>query len=115
MLVEPKVYFYLWSKYRPVILQLMSAAVREPQEYKLYAHEFRAASPKQKTGYAFTLEAFKGKALNNIRNSVLAQDLLQVLQQSGRASELMNEAAYELSLDKNFVLHVHRKEEAKSE
>lgn len=113
--MEPRNFFYLWSKYRPVILQLMSAAVNEPQQYKLYAHEFRAASPRQKTGYSFILEAFKGKAVNNIKDSALAKDLLQVLQQSGRASELMNEATYELSMDKDFVFHVNRKDSSKIE
>lgn len=104
-------YSYLWSKYRPVILHLMSAAANEPQQYKLYAHEFQALNPKQKGGYTFTLETFKGKAVNDIRKSPVAVDLLQILQQSRRALELMDEAPFELSLDKNFVLHVNRKEE----
>ena len=111
MLVEPKIYASLWNKYRPVILQLMSAAVNEPQHYKLFAHEFKALSQKEKIGYTFTLEASKGKAVNNIKSSAVAQDLLQVLQQSKRALELMSEATYALSMDKNFILHVNRKEE----
>jgi hypothetical protein len=106
-----KMYSYLWSKYRPVILKLMSAAANEPQEYRLYAHEFQALNPKQKGGYAFTLETFKGKAVNDIRKSPVALDLLQILQQSRRALELMDEAKFELSLDKNFILRVNRKEE----
>ena len=89
----------------------MSAAANEPQQYKLSAHEFKILNPKEKGGYSFTLEAFKGKAVNNIRTSAVAQDLLQVLQQSKRASELMNEATYELRMDKQFVLHVNRKSE----
>ena len=115
MLVEPKVYFSLWNKYRPVILQLMSASANEPQKYKLFAHEFRALSQKEKLSYSFTLEAAHGKALNNIKTSPVAQSLLQILQQSGRASQLMSEATYELSMDKHFVLHVSRKEPAAAE
>lgn len=112
MLVEnSRVYSYLWNKYRPVILQLMSASSSEPQEYKLFPHEFQSLNPRQKGGYAFTLEASRGKALNDIRKSPVALDLLQTLQQSRRAVELMEEATFELSLDKNFVLHVNRKEE----
>lgn len=105
------IYVYLWNKYRPVLLKLMIAAAIEPQDYRLYAHEFQSLNPRQKGGYAFTLEARGGKAINNIRKSPVAMDLLQVLQLSPRAVELMEEATYELSLDKNFILHVNRKEE----
>ena len=110
MLAESNPYSTLWNKYRPVILQLMSAAVENgPQHYKLFAHEFKAVGQKEKSGFSFVLEASQGKALNNIKTSTVAKNLLQVLQQSRRASELMNEAPYELSMDKQFVFHVTRK------
>lgn len=113
MLAESNPYSSLWNKYRPVILQLMSAAIEKgPQEYRLFAHEFKAIGVKEKAGFSFTLEASHGKALNNIRSSTVAKDLLQVLQQSRRATELMSEAPYELSLDRNFIFRVHRKEVA---
>jgi hypothetical protein len=104
-------YASLWSKYRPVILQLMLAAAKDPQQYKLSAHEFKAVGIKEKTGYSFALEVSRGKALNNIKSSNVAKDLLQVLQQSQKASQLMTESVYELSMDKQFVLHVTRKSE----
>lgn len=114
MLAESNPYSSLWNKYRPVILQLMSAAVENgPQQYKLFAHEFKAIGQKEKTGFSFILEASHGKALNNIKTSTVAKNLLQVLQQSKRASELMGEAPYELSMDKHFVLRVNRKEAVK--
>lgn len=103
------VYVALWNKYRPVILKLMMDATKEPQHYKLFPHEFKAASEKERGGYTFLLEAFNGKAMNNIKASAVATDLLQVLQQSKTAVQLMSEATYELSLDKQFVLHVNRK------
>lgn len=107
MLVEPKIYTSLWNKYRPVILHLMSAAANGPQQYKLFAYEFKAAGGKEKGGYAFQLEAANGKALNNIKNSAVAKDLLYVLQQSKTATQLMSKAIYELSMDKQFVFHVN--------
>lgn len=116
MLAESNPYSTLWNKYRPMILQLMSAAVENgPQHYKLFAHEFKAVGQKEKSGFSFVLEASNGRALNNIKTSTVAKNLLQVLQQSPRASELMNEAPYELSMDKQFVFHVTRKEVAKEE
>jgi hypothetical protein len=107
--VDYNPYSPLWNKYRPMIIKLMSAAAQQPQEYKLYGHEFKAMGQKVKSGYSFVLEAAKGKAVNNIKGSVVAHDLLQILQQSAKAMELMQEATYELSLDKNFVFKVSRK------
>ena len=110
MLAESNPYSSLWNKYRPVILQLMSAAVENgPQQYKLFSHEFKAIGQKEKTGFSFTLEASNGRALNNIKSSTVAKNLLQVLQQSKRATELLSEAPYELSMDKNFMLRINRK------
>ena len=116
MLAESNPYSTLWNKYRPVILQLMSAAIENgPQHYKLFAHEFKAVGQKEKSGFSFVLEASNGRALNNIKTSTVAKNLLQVLQQSRRATELLSEAPYELSMDKQFVFHVTRKELAREE
>ena len=104
-------YASLWSKYRPVILQMMLAAAKDPQQYKLSAHEFKAVGLREKAGYSFLLQVSHGKALNSIKTSAVAKDLLQVLQQSQKASQLMREAVYELSMDKQFILHVSRKVE----
>ncbi len=92
-----------------MIIKLMSAAAQEPQQYKLYGHEFKAMGQKVKSGYSFVLEAAKGKAVNNIKGSIIAHDLLQILQTSTKAMQLMQEATYELSLDKNFIFKVSRK------
>jgi hypothetical protein len=114
-LAESSPYSSLWNKYRPVILQLMSAAENGPQQYKLFAHEFKAVGQREKSGFTFSLEASKGKAVNNIKTSTVAQNLLQVLQNSKRATELMNESAYELSMDKHFILRVSKKKEVVAE
>lgn len=111
MYYESSHYSSLWSKYRPVILHLMIAANDDPQQYKLSAHEFKAVGQREKTGFSFLLEASEGKALNNIKGSNVARDLLHVLRQSQKATQLMNEGVYELKMDKQFVLHVKRREE----
>lgn len=109
-------YTPLWNKYRPAILQLMVASAEQPQEYKLSSHEFKAMNPKEKA-YSFTLHASRGKAINNIRSSAVAQDLLMILEQSRKASELMEKDTYEFTLDKQFVLRIVKREavEAKTE
>ncbi|HTE31206.1 MAG TPA: hypothetical protein VK666_12585 [Chryseolinea sp.] len=103
-----QVYISLWNKYRPVIIQLMVASADGPQKYKFFDHEFKALNPKEK-GYSFALHAFQGKATNNIKTSVMAQDLLNMLNMSRKASELMSLNHFEFSMDKQFMLHVNRK------
>jgi hypothetical protein len=102
------VYSSLWSKYRPAIIQLMLASKdSSPQEYKLSNHEFKQLNSKEKT-YSFELHAFQGKAVNNIRNSVIAQELLSMLNTSRKASELLDAEQFAFSLDKQFVFRVTR-------
>ncbi len=102
------VYAHVWNKYRPVILKMMIASDGEPQQYKFSSHEFKGANPKEKGSFAFTLHAFQGKAVNNIRSSEIAQSLMSVLQQSRKATELMEKETYEFVMDKQFILHVKK-------
>ncbi len=108
-------YIPLWNKYRPAILQLMVASSEGPQQYKLYGHEFKTLNPKEKGGYAFSLQVHKGKAINNIRNSFVAQNLLSVLVMSKKASELMTTDSYEFAMDKQFMLRVTKLEATATE
>ena len=104
-------YATLWSKYRPVIIRLMMAAEDSPQEYRFFDHEFKTANSKEKT-YSFELITHKGKALNNIKASSVAQELLAVLRMSRKGSELLDEFEFVFSMDKRFVFHVARKQSA---
>jgi hypothetical protein len=103
-----KMYVPIWNKYRPAILKMMLDSAETPQQYKLSSHEFRAMNAKQKGGYSFVLQVAKGKAINNIRDSIIAQELLEILQLSKKGSELIEEAPYEIILDKQFVLHISK-------
>jgi hypothetical protein len=102
------VYGHVWSKYRPVILKMMIASEGEPQQYKFSSHEFKGANPKEKGSFAFTLQAFQGRAVNNIRSSEIAQSLMGVLQQSRKATELLEKETYEFVMDKQFILHIKK-------
>ncbi len=103
-------YVFLWSKYRPAILNLMISATSGPQQYQFSKHEFQDINPKKRTGYSFVLRVHRGKAANNIKTSVLAQDLLMVLQHSAKARELAEESLYEFELDRDFKLHIKQEE-----
>ncbi|CAD5266357.1 MULTISPECIES: hypothetical protein [unclassified Imperialibacter] len=104
-------YTYLWNKYRPAILKHMIDSAEGPQTYKMSKHEFTIINPKEKGGYSFSLNVFKGKAQNDIRTSIVAKDLLVILQSSKTANDLVSTATYEFVMDKHFVLHINRGEE----
>ncbi len=103
-------YTYLWSKYRPAILKLMVDSGKGPQQYKFSSHEIKAINAGHKGSNAFTLKVYMGKAVNDIRTSAIAKDLLLVLQESRKATELAETSTYEFTLDKHFVLHVTQAE-----
>lgn len=103
-------YAYFWGKYRPALLKLMIDSADGPQQYKFSSHEIKSAHSKEK-GYSFLLKMHKGKAINNVRESPIAKDLLWILQQSGKAAELSDTCTYEFKLDKQFVLHVVKETE----
>ena len=105
-MVNP-VYASLWNKYRPAIIQLMLASEGGAQQYRLFDHEFKALDPKEKK-YSFELHAYQGKSVNNVKPSVVARNLLDTLNTSRKATELMSEGHFAFKLDKEFVLHISR-------
>ena len=106
--MSSNMYAHVWNKYRPVILKLMMASTEEPQQYKLSGHEFKDVNPKEKGSYAFTFQAFQGKPVTSIKTSEMALGLMNVLQQSRKAIELMETEKFEFVMDKNFTLHVKK-------
>ena len=85
----------------------MVASEAGVQQYKLFNHEFKALDPKEKK-FSFEFQAHKGKALTKISSSTNAKDLLEMLNMSKRASELMDETTFNFKLDSQFVLHISR-------
>ena len=78
MYSEASPYASIWSKYRPVILKLMLDSEKDPQQYKLFGHEFKAMGQREKSGYSFLLEVSNGKALNSIKTSTVAGPIAHV-------------------------------------
>lgn len=101
-------YKLLWNKYKPALVKLMVDSEKEPQEYQFISHEFRDLNPKEKGGHSFTLEAHRGRPQNNIKMSVVAQDLINILAKSAKAQELMETATYVFVMDKKFLLTITR-------
>jgi hypothetical protein len=61
------IYVQLWSKYGPVILQLMKDVKNEISTYQLSGHEFEAIGERDKAGYSFLLKVNNGKVQNDYR------------------------------------------------
>jgi hypothetical protein len=77
------------------------------KEYKLSEHEFKALGAKEKS-YSFELRVSKGKANNGFSLSLNAKSLLEMLNMSRKACELMEEITFDFKLDRQFVLHISR-------
>jgi hypothetical protein len=84
-----------------------------PQQYKFSNHEFKVAHPTEKGGYAFKLRVFNSRAVNDIKKSTVAKDLLKILQQSRKATELTEQSVYEFVMDKGFLLNINREDALK--
>jgi hypothetical protein len=108
-----RIYSFVWRKYRPALLKLMVDSNEGPQQYQFSKHEIKSINPNERGGYSFTLKVHKGRSVNDIRSSAIAKDLLLILQNSRKASELAEAATYEFKLDKHFVLHITKESEVK--
>ena len=104
-----KTYAGLWNKYRPAILKMMVEASEDPRFYQLSSHEFHQAFNNQKNGvYTFALEVAEGRVVSGVKESLVAQDLWEMLKLSPKASELIASSTFQISMDKKFMLRVSR-------
>lgn len=108
-------FYPLWKKYRPVMLKLMVDSDTEPQQYQMSKHEFTDLAPKKNIVYSFKIEMFNGAPLVAPKTSLVAQDFIAVIKQSGKANELMQSATYAFELDKQFRLNVSISERVATE
>lgn len=108
ILSPPSRYAYIWHKYRPVVIKLMIDAAEAPQQYQFFEQEFRRFNRSETNGYSFILYVNSGNALNNIKTSALANDLLLLLRSSKTAALLMQSSTFEFMLDAKFILHVRK-------
>jgi hypothetical protein len=104
-------YTAVWNKYRPAILKMMIESSATPQQYQMSQHEFKALSPRQKGGYTFQLKVANSRAVSGLKDSMVAQDLWEVLKMSPKASTMIDEGSFEFAMDKQFILHVSRNSE----
>jgi len=99
-------YAYLWSQYRPTILKLMNDCLDRPQHHKLSYDELTSIDNEEENHLPFVLRVFQGDAINNIKTSPIAKDLLLILKRSQTANMLTDQFIFEFKLDEDFVLHI---------
>jgi hypothetical protein len=87
--MEVNKYVAIWKAYLPALYVLMKRAVSNPDGsvFKTEQHKFEQSGKKEKAGYNFKLEYFKGRNLNEVGNSALASDLLQALNSDARINQ----------------------------
>ena len=105
--IVTKEFYPIWKKYKPVLLKLMIDSLEgTPQDYKLSKHEFTDVNSRKNASCSFKLELHKGKSTKLTKPSVIAADLITLLKQSIKATELMSEYIFNISLDSQFTLLV---------
>jgi hypothetical protein len=101
-------YTPFWNKYRPAILKMMQAELNDVQQYQFMKHELDDLGKRPKGGFDFQMVISASKVVNNISNSDIAKDLLNVLQLSQTGSALLATHRYEIALDKKLTLRISR-------
>lgn len=103
---ESNIYIILWEKYKPVILTLMRQAIESPVQYQLSKHEFEVFGNRKLSNYDFTIKFKQGVVINDISDSAVARDLVEVLKTSKTAKELMTNRNFKISLSVSCLLKV---------
>ena len=101
------IYLSFWRKYRLPILQKMKSALQDgEQEYRLYAHEFKALGTRVQASYSFELQVNAGKVVNNINGSAIARELFEMLKQSESTNALLDQHHFVIKMGKDFKLKI---------
>ena len=102
-----KEFFPIWKKYRPVVLRLMIDSLEgTAQSYQFSKHEFADVNTRKSAVFSFKMETHKGRVLHPKKASIMASDLLALLKQSAKATELMDASVFNFVLDAQFNLTV---------
>ncbi len=104
--MEINKYVAIWKAYVPALYVLMKRASAGEQVFKTEQHKFEASGKKDKSGYNFKLEYYKGRNLNDVSHSALAADLLQALNSDQRISQLSYDNVIMLQHTSGFELKI---------
>lgn len=104
--MEVNKYVGVWKAYVPALFVLMKRASGGEQVFKTEQHKFEVSGKKEKAGYNFKLEYYKGRNLNDLSHSALASDLLQALNSDQRINQLSYDNVIMLQHTSGFELKI---------
>lgn len=96
-----------WKKYLPVIILLMKRSVNGAQVLKLNATDFQRAAGGRKIRFGFSeLRLENGKTKPGVKQTPVALDLCQLLQEDRASKQLLSDQHFEFSLSLDFQLSI---------
>jgi hypothetical protein len=98
-------YTQVWMKFLPVIRIMLKRAVASPQLLKLNRTDFDKAGGGKKVGFRFSIELTNAKVQNKV-TSLIAKDLITILQQDAAAAAILSGKDYELDLNPKCELSI---------
>lgn len=98
-------YTYTWKKYLSVIRLLLKRAITAEQTVVLNRTDFEKTTKLKKPSCSFVIEIAKGRPVT-ITPSVVAKDLIEILQQDEVAGKLLRQHRFAISFDSDFTLHI---------
>jgi len=101
-------YLHLWMKYAAAIRILVKKTDNETQKLQLFKHEIENGGNKSSSGYVFSFDLIKGKAMNKVSSTAIAHDLVQILDSNKATKELLKERCLKVSMGKSFELHLEK-------
>ena len=104
---DKNLYIPLWKKYLPVIRLQMKNALNSPKEIKMSKVQFEDYGARKAANYLIKLVIKKSKVQNSIKNTAVAKDLFDVLNEDKQCRDLMEVNDYSFSLDAEFILRIN--------
>jgi hypothetical protein len=94
-----------WKKYLPVIIILLKRSVTGEQSLNMNHTDFERAAGGRKIKYSFSsLKMNNGRIDNTSKHSVLAMELMQLLQENEQTRPLIRKQDLEFSMNNGFQL-----------
>jgi len=96
-----------WKKYLPVIILLMKRSAKAEQVLNVNYTDFQRAAGGRKIRFSFSdLRLEKGRAALGVKQTPIALDLCQLLQEDRVSKQLISEQHFEFSLSPDFQLTI---------
>ena len=104
---DKNLYIPLWKKYLPVIRLQMKNALNGPKEIKMSKVQFEDYGARKAANYLINLVIKKSRVQNSIKNTAVAKDLFDVLNEDKQCRDLMEASDYTFTLGAEFIFRIN--------